>query len=297
MRSARILAPLLAIVLLYGTACSSDADDAGGGTASTAPTDATTSAPPVETEAPDATTAPPVETEAPDATPATAPVTDPPPPVDQAAVLASLPWASVEDSHQDPVAAAESFVDFVGFVDFQDLDGDGNGEAVAVTADDVEFSQYVAADSRSGEVEFRVQGPDSPATTVIVRQAGPDDYWWVVGSVSEVLTVDNPTFDELWDLGVVGTYHTIGGGGILRVYEEGSSTPLLAACVPCGGGVFAQGEFEYDLSADSTNCEQFSDGSQEITPCDWTPPDGGTGTVIITGGDGVATIPVIFPGT
>ena len=162
-----------------------------------------------------------METEVPNAatTQVAAPLaTDPPPPVDQAAVLASLPWAS---------------------------------------ADDVEFTEYVGADSRSGEIEFRVQGPDSPATTVIVRQAGPDDHWSVVGAVSEALTVEKPTFDEDWDLGVVGTYHTIGGGGILRVYEEGSSTALLAACVPCGG----------------------------------------TGTVIITGGDGVATIPVISQST
>ncbi len=105
-----------------------------------------------------------------------APVTDAPTTTasaDEQPDSAVWPFASTSTRYSDPVEAATGFAtDFLGFVD--PIVGD--------------FEQ---GDTRSGEVTVRVSDP-GPITTVLVRQMGPDDSWWVLGATTPNLEISVP---------------------------------------------------------------------------------------------------------
>ena len=84
-----------------------------------------------------------------------------------------FPDATTDSSYDDPVAVARAFaVELLGFVD-------------------PVVGEYVAGDSRSGEVEIRPTA-DGPVTTALVRQRAPNDDWWVLGSVTPNIVVTEP---------------------------------------------------------------------------------------------------------
>ena len=100
------------------------------------------------------------------------------PVVDQSEAVVMWPLRGSSTTFDDPVEAARSFA--IELLEF---------EAPAV-------GLYRQGDSRSGEVEIRPRA-NGPATTVIVRQLGPDDSWSVLGSTTENIEVTRPTAGEL----------------------------------------------------------------------------------------------------
>lgn len=196
------------------------------------------------------------------------------------AMLAARPWASVDDAHATPRAAVDAFLAWADAIAMASWGESGYRDAVV--------AEYVGADQRSGEIEFHMgqtgSGDPSPVTIVIVRQAGPDDNWWVVGTVSEDAVITEPAAEAIIEspLRFAGETVAISDGVVLRIYADGDNTPLFAEQVT-GGGVFALGAFGGDESDDTATVE-------------WLPPDGGTGMVVFVTPYGVSTVPVAFAG-
>lgn len=143
--------------------------------------------------------------------------TDPPAMVD-APDAAVWPWESSDLRFQDPVEAARSFAtDYVGFTD-------------------PVVGAFAQGDSRSGEVEVRPRA-NGPVTTVLVRQGG-DDSWWVIGSATEGITLDEPeVLDEIRSpVRVRGSALVFEGTVLVHVREDGRREPIGTGVVTGGGG-------------------------------------------------------------
>jgi Immunoglobulin-like domain of bacterial spore germination len=184
-------------------------------------------------------------TSAPAASPSAtgSPVPSEPAPVDP---LSQAVWPSPNSDirYSDPVEAVRAFaVDFVGFVG-------------------ANFGEFRPADSRSGEVEVRV-GEAGPPTVVFVRQLADDDSWWVTGSGTQNIVVQQP--DALTTIESPLTIN-----GLAQAFE---------------------GMVEVELRADDTDQPLFTgfvtggDGS-ELEPFEETfefdSPPGGGGTLVLT---------------
>jgi len=185
-----------------------DADD--GAAPTTAPT--VTSAPTVTTEPATTTTT------------ASTTTTVVVPPVD--ASTAVFPYAAGSLRFDDPAGAARGFaVDFLGFTDPL-------------------LGEYMAGDSRSGEIEVR---PESrgPATTVFVRRLG-DDTWWVLGSATEHITVERPATGATITspVAVGGEALAFEGHVVVEVRQDGTAGPIGTGSVTGGGGPSAPFEGE-----------------------------------------------------
>lgn len=182
----------------------------------------------------DPTTETPGTTE-PGTTTTTAPPTTPAPaPVDTATAV--FPDAASADRFDDPVAAARAFaVDFVGFTD-------------PVVGD------FLQGDSRSGEVEVRPRA-DGPVTTVMVRQLGPDDSWWVLGAATANITVDTPAANAAITAPVTVTGSALAFEGTVgvEVRQDGTRQPIGTGFVTGGGDEKQPFTGQIDFSPPSAN--------------------------------------------
>jgi hypothetical protein len=163
--------------------------------------------------------------------PDTTPSTEPAPDVDTATAV--WPWASTAQRFEDPVAAARSFaVDYVGFTD-------------------PVMGEFIQGDSRSGEVEVRAVA-DGPATTVFVRQLGPDDSWWVLGSATANIEVDEPAALATISSPVTlaGRARAFEGTVNVQVRADGTEEPLATDFVT-GRGDGTLGPFSKDVAFSS----------------------------------------------
>jgi hypothetical protein len=130
--------------------------------------------------------------------------------------LATAVWPDPSHSQRfdDPVAAARSFaVDLVGFTD-------------------PVVGEFRQGDARSGEVEVRPT-PTGPVTTVLVRQLGGDDTWWVLGSTTTNIEVDQPTAGEQVSSPVrlAGRANAYEGNVNVQIVTDGSTEPLVESYV------------------------------------------------------------------
>jgi hypothetical protein len=125
------------------------------------------------------------------------------------------PDPSSSDGFDTPEAAASSFAtDYVGMVD-------------------PDLGPFMQGDSRSGEIELRPQ-PAGPVTVILLRQLGPDDAWWVIGSVSDQVTVDQPrVLDEVGSPVVVSGEGMVAAGGVLEIElrVDGVDDPIASETV------------------------------------------------------------------
>ena len=171
---------------------------------------------PVETTIPQAggaTTLPAAET--------APPITPSPPAPDADDPLAGAVWPLPDSDtrYTDPVEAARGFaVDFVGFLD-------------------PVIGEFLVADSRSGEVEVR-PSENGPATIVFVRKLVDDDNWWVLGSASPNVIVQDPKVRAVVDspLTVTGQAKVFEGNVQVELRADGVAEPLFAGFVTGGAG-------------------------------------------------------------
>jgi hypothetical protein len=182
------------------------------GTSTTATTAATTSEPSTTASTEPSTTA----TEGTSATATTGSTTSPT--TAPAAATAVWPWATSGVRYDDPVAAAMGYAtDFIGFTN-----------PVA--------GEFQQGDSRSGEVEIRAAA-NGAVTTVFVRQLGADNTWWVLGSASGNIVVDQPQA-----LSTIGNPLAVSGRGRafegvieVQVRADGQQGPLGTGTVIASG--------------------------------------------------------------
>ena len=139
-----------------------------------------------------------------------------------------------------------------------------------------------------------------PVITVAVRQAGPQDTWWVVAATTDGLTVDAPVADAVigpafdFDL----TNDSMVGAVRQRLFESGDDEPFYAAGL-AGSGIFTTGRHAATL--DTTSC---ADVDVPETPaidfwvevCDGPGTAGAEGTLVAVSTAGITTVPVVFAG-
>lgn len=143
------------------------------------------------------------------------------------------PFADRAQRFDDPVAAARSFaVDYLGFVD-------------------PVLSPFQSGDSRSGEVPIRPRS-DGPVTTVFVRQLGPDDNWWVLGSMSPSLLLSAPEV-----LSVISSPVPLAGQSTafeatitVEIRQDGTTDPL-GSTFTMGGSMGEMGPFSTTVAFDA----------------------------------------------
>ena len=147
--------------------------------------------------------------------------------------LATVVWPDQDTSQRfsDPSAAAFSFAtDMLGFTD-------------------PVMGEFMAGDSRSGEIEVRA-ADDGPATTVLVRQLG-DDSWWVLGAQTADIVLEQPESGATVSspLQVAGSARAFEGTVQVDVHRDGDTEPVGSAVVTgSGGGELGpfSGEVEFD---------------------------------------------------
>ena len=145
--------------------------------------------------------------------------------------LSSAVWpvASSDTRYDDPAAAARGFaVEYLGF------------ESPVV-------GELRQGDSRSGEIDVRSTAT-GPATTVLVRQLGADDSWWVIGAGTENIQVNEPA-----GMARVSSPVTLDGISTafeatvqVEVREDGNAEPLARGFV-MGGANGELGPFHSTL--------------------------------------------------
>lgn len=225
---------LVAILVLAFVLLRNDEDESDVATDSTTSTSAPTSTEPTETTVEETTSSAPTTV----ATTAPADVLTP----DEVAFTI---WPSPESTTRfdDPAAAATSFAtDLIGFTD-------------------PIVGPFQQGDARSGEVEVRAIS-NGPAATVLIRQYGPADSWWVIGAITPDIEVDEPQPQTAIDdpLRVSGRARAFEGTVQVAVYGDAGTEPLGTGFVTASGD------------------ETLGPFSEEIS---WSNPDGGWGSVVL----------------
>lgn len=129
----------------------------------------------------------------------------------------------------DPVAVTRAFALDLGF-------------------DDPVIGEYMAGDTRSGEIEVR-PSTNGPVTTVLVRQLSGSDDWWVIGAATDAIQVRVP--DALATITspvrVQGTSTAFEANVAVVVRQDGVTAPLMRSFV-MGGSNGEMGPFDATLS-------------------------------------------------
>jgi hypothetical protein len=173
------------------------------------------------TETTQPATSEPATTEPPATEPTAAPTTDTATTTapDDATRTAIWPWAESEVRFDDPVEAAASYAtDFLGF-------------------DDPVVGEFRAGDSRSGEVEI-APSATRPTTVVFVRQLTADESWWILGSATENIVLDEPDTGDVVEspLQLVGQARAFEGTVEVEIRADGDAEPIAVGFVTGSGG-------------------------------------------------------------
>ena len=139
------------------------------------------------------------------------------------------PWVDSGVRFDDPVVAAASYAtDFLGF-------------------DDPVVGEFLAGDSRSGEVEI-TPGAIGPSTVVFVRQLTADDSWWILGSATGNIVLDEPQTGDVVEspLQLVGEALAFEGTVEVEIRADGEAEPIEVGFVTGSGGP-EPGPFDEEL--------------------------------------------------
>ena len=79
---------------------------------------------------------------------------------------------------------------------------------------------------------------DGPITIVFVRKLGDDDSWWVLGSASQNVIIQNPAVRATVDspLTVSGQARAFEGNVKVELRADGAAEPLFTGTVTGGAG-------------------------------------------------------------
>lgn len=107
-----------------------------------------------------------------------------------------------------------------------------------------ELGEFKQGDSRSGEIDVlslgEGSGPALVRSTLILRQLGPDDGWFVLAAVNENITIDSPEAMAMVAFGpteVLGKGRGFEGTLVVEAFLAGdASSPLSGNIVQGGSG-------------------------------------------------------------
>jgi hypothetical protein len=136
---------------------------------------------------------------------------------DEERAVVMWPYADTSRRYDDPVAAVQGFAtELLGF-------------------EEPILGELAEGDARSGEVEVRAVD-DGAVTTVLVRQFGSDDSWWVIGAETADIEVTQPAVgsEVANPLQVGGRSRAFEATVEVRVHEDGSTEPILTDIVMGG---------------------------------------------------------------
>ncbi len=120
------------------------------------------------------------------------------------------------------------------------------------------IGQFQRGDARSGEVPVQPVMPYStgpPVTTVLVRELGSDNSWWVLGAGTAAISLTEPVWNASITSPVIlkGTAMAYEGTVQTQVREDGNSKPLGEGYVT--GRSDAMGPFSGSLAFTKANTE------------------------------------------
>jgi len=108
------------------------------------------------------------------------------------------------------------------------------------------IGQFQQGDARSGEVPVQ-PSTTGPVTTVLVRQLGPDNSWWVLGAGTAAINLTAPTWNASISspLALKGTSMAFEGTVQAQVRDD-NNAPLGKGYVT--GGTTSMGPFSGSLA-------------------------------------------------
>lgn len=118
-----------------------------------------------------------------------------------------------------------------------------------------ELGDFMAGDSRSGEIEvFSPGDPPSGRGLLLLRQLGPTNGWFVIGTVNDNALITTPTSGQSVPAGplvVQGLAEGFEATVIVEAFIAGRAEPILDRKVTYAGNLGVAGPFEVtlDLSA------------------------------------------------
>lgn len=231
--AAVVLAVALVVIGVY-LAQRSDGDDAGFGLADDTSTSVGETPTSTAAEGTTATTAAPASSTATSAASTTS-TTSASSTVTAAPVSQPVVWPDPGQTtgFDTPENAARSFaVDLAGFA-----------EPV--------IGEFRAGDSRSGEIDVQ-PGATGPITTILVRQVGSDDSWWVIGATSEDIVISQPSTGQTLtaSMRLTGEARAFEGTVDVALFVHGQADPVVSGFVTGrGDGVLGPFDESFDLPA------------------------------------------------
>lgn len=146
-----------------------------------------------------------------------------------------------------------------------------------------ELGEFMAGDSRSGEIEVFSPGGGGPGSRVarsllLMRQLGPDGGWFVIAAVDEHATITAPAAGATVAAGpleVSGVARGFEATIIVKAFAAGDDTPLIDPVIAMGGA-FETAE-PYSATIDLSSV-----------------PSGTTVTILVRGDTGLETDPGEF---
>lgn len=171
-------------------------------------------------------------------------------------------WPSSSDVFTSPRAAAEDFV-------------------VQVLGVPPELGDFMAGDSRSGEIEvFSPGDPPTLRSLLLLRQLGPADGWFVIGTINDNAFISSPVSGGSVSAGEVtvrGQAEGFEATVIVEAFVAGRPEPVLDREVTFAGNLGVPAPFEVTLDLSEAN-------------------PGDTVLIIVRGGVGLETDPGQFGG-
>lgn len=147
-------------------------------------------------------------------------------------------WPAASVVFTSPKAAAEDFV-------------------VQVLGVPPEISEFMAGDSRSGEIIVYSPGsPPSPRGLLLLRQLGPNNGWFIIGTINDLALITSPesgTSVTAGPLTIEGLAEGFEATVIVEAFIAGRSEPILDREVTFAGNFGTPGPFQVTLDLSAAN--------------------------------------------